>query len=390
MKGPLHGIRIVEIASLGPGPFCGMMLADMGAEVIRVERAGNGNRNALDPLLRNRKSLACDLKDPRAVEIVLRLVDTADGLFEGFRPGVAERLGIGPDACLERNPKLVYGRVTGWGQQGPLAQAAGHDLNYIALSGALHMIGRQGDKPVPPLNLVGDFGGGGMLLAFGMLCALLNAHRSGTGQVVDAAMIDGVNALMAMFHGFRALGLHDDHPGTSFLGGAAHFYDTYETRDGKFISIAAIEEKFHDELVDLLGLDRHRFGAAAFQFSSVAEQRAAWPALKKELAATILGKTRDEWCDILEGSDVCFAPVLTLAEAPGHEHNRVRDAFIDVGGNLQAAPAPRFSRTSTDAPVPGVAAGADSRELLRGLGYAETDIDELVEGGTVNCAVADR
>jgi alpha-methylacyl-CoA racemase len=385
--GPLQGIRIVEVASLGPGPFCGMMLADMGAEVIRVERAGTGDAdaNARDPLLRNRKSFACDLGHPRAIDAVLRLVDTADGMFEGFRPGVAERLGLGPDTCLERNAKLVYGRMTGWGQDGPLAKAAGHDLNYIALSGALHMIGRTGDKPVPPLNLVGDFGGGGMLLAFGMLCALLNASRTGIGQVVDAAMLDGANALMAMFHGFSANGLQDDNPGSSFLGVAAHFYDTYKTLDGKYISIAPIEKKFYEQLIERLGLNRERFAPAAFRLSDVARQRMAWPELKKELTAVFLRKTRDEWCDILEGSDACFAPVLTLSEAPQHKHNRARDAFVPVGDVMQAAPAPRYSRSRPTTPEPGAAAGTHSRELLRSLGYSDHEIEDLVASGAVFC-----
>lgn len=385
--GPLQGIRIVEIASLGPGPFCGMMLADMGAEVIRVERAGTAyaNANATDPLLRNRKSIACDLTKPQAVEAVLRLVESADGIFEGFRPGVAERLGLGPATCLGRNARLVYGRVTGWGQDGPLANAAGHDLNYIALSGALHMIGRPGEKPVPPLNLVGDFGGGGMLLAFGMLCALLNASRTGIGQVVDAAMLDGANALMAMFHGFSALGLRDDDPGSSFLGGAAHFYDTYETRDGKYISIVPIEAKFYDQLIERLGLERERFAPAVFRLMDVAGQRDEWPELKKELAAVFLQKTRDEWCDILEGSDVCFAPVLTLSEAPQHQHNLARNAFVPVGESVQAAPAPRFSRSRTATPAPGVAAGSHSKELLGSLGYSDQEIQKLIDTRAVFC-----
>jgi alpha-methylacyl-CoA racemase len=306
-------------------------------------------------------------------------------MFEGFRPGVAERLGVGPDTCLERNARLVYGRMTGWGQEGPLAKAAGHDLNYIALSGALHMIGRPGDKPVPPLNLVGDFGGGGMLLAFGMLCALLNAGRTGIGQVVDAAMLDGANALMAMYHGFSANGLQDDDPGTSFLGGAAHFYDTYETLDGKYISIAPIEAKFYEQLIERLGLERERFAPAAFRLSDVAGQRKAWQELKTELTTVFLRKTRDEWCDILEGSDACFAPVLTLSEAPKHKHNRARDAFVAVGDAVQAAPAPRYSRSRTATPVPGVAAGTHSRELLRSLGYSDHEIENLVASGAVFC-----
>jgi alpha-methylacyl-CoA racemase len=384
--GPLHGTKIIELAGLGAGPFCGMMLADMGAEVIRIERPGSGVHHALDPLLRNRKSIACDLKNPRAIDLVLQLVETADGLFEGFRPGVAERLGLGPDACRERNAKLVYGRVTGWGQDGPLANAAGHDLNYIALSGALHLIGRPGQKPVPPLNLIGDFGGGGMLLAFGMVCAMLHAQRTGVGQVVDAAMIDGTNALMAMFHGFRAMGLHSDDTGSSFLGGAAHFYDTYETRDGKYVSIAAIEPKFYDLLIERCGLDRNRFAPGVFRMQSDDRIRALWAELKAELTVVFKTKTRDQWCEILEGTDACFAPVLTLTEALAHAHNRARDAFISVGGQSQAAPAPRFSHSPADTPRPGVTPGTHNREVLQAAGFTGLEIDQLVDAGAiVNC-----
>ncbi len=377
--GPLHGTRIIELASLGPGPFCAMMLADMGAEIVRVERPAKGQHHRLDPLLRNRKSIACDLKNPRAISTVLRLVETADGLFEGFRPGVAERLGLGPDTCLERNTKLVYGRITGWGQDGPLANTAGHDLNYIALSGALHLIGREGEKPVPPLNLIGDFGGGGMLLAFGMVCALLHAQRTGLGQVIDAAMIDGTNALMAMFHGFRAMGLHSDDTGSSFLGGAAHFYDTYETRDGKYVSIAAIEPQFYDLLIERCGLDRARFAPGVFRMQSDDRIRKQWTELKVELAAVFRMKTRDQWCEILEGSDACFAPVLTLTEAPGHAHNRARDAFVSVDGQPQAAPAPRFSHSVAGTPRPGVVPGTHSREILQAAGFTEEEINNLVD-----------
>jgi alpha-methylacyl-CoA racemase len=381
--GPLHGTKIIELASLGAGPFCGMMLADLGAEVIRVERPGSGPQYALDPLLRNRKSIACDLKNPRATDAVLRLVETADGLFEGFRPGVAERLGLGPDTCLGRNAKLVYGRITGWGQDGPLASAAGHDLNYIALTGALHLIGSAGQKPVPPLNLVGDFGGGGMLLAFGMVCALLHAQRTGVGQVVDAAMIDGTNALMAMFHGFRAMGLHTDETGSSFLGGAAHFYDTYETRDGKYVSIAAIEPQFYDLLIERCGLDRNRFAPGVFGMQVDDRIRQQWAELKAELTAAFKTKTRDQWCAILEGSDACFAPVLTLTEAPDHAHNRAREAFISVGGQPQAAAAPRFSRSPAGRPQPGVLPGTHSREVLQ-AGFSDPEIDQLVEAGAIS------
>ena len=345
---------IIELAGIGPGPFCGMMLADLGAEVIRVERPGNNVAAALDPLARNRKSICCDLKNSAAVSMLLRLVDRADGLIEGFRPGVTERLGVGPDDCLARNPKLIYGRMTGWGQEGPLAHAAGHDMNYIALSGALHAIGPLNGKPVPPLNLVGDFGGGGMLLAYGMVCGLLSATRTGEGQVVDAAMIDGANTLMSMFHGLKAIGLHDDVTGSSCLGGAAHFYDTYETLDGQYISIASIEPQFYDLLIEKVGLDRERFAPHVFDWTVSNKTPEIWVELKVEIAQAICTKTRDEWCEIMEGSDVCFAPVLTLAEAPKHHHNKARDAFVDVGGYSQPAPSPRFSRTPAANPRPGV------------------------------------
>ena len=381
--GPLQEIRIIELSGIGPGPFCGMMLADMGAEVIRIERPGNGRVAPLDPLSRNRKSLACNLKDPAAVEAVLRLIEGADGLFEGYRPGVTERLGLGPDVCLEHNPRLVYGRMTGWGQEGPLAHAAGHDMNYIALTGALHAIGPLGKKPVPPLNLVGDFGGGGMLLAYGMVCALLHAKRTGEGQVIDAAMVDGANSLMAASRRLRALGLNDDKTGSGYLGGEAHFYDTYETSDGKYVSIASIEPKFYDLLIEKAGLDRERFEPFAFKFEFDDRTRAGWADLKRELATVIKKKTRAEWCEIMEGSDVCFAPVLTLSEALEHPHNTSRNAFVNVGGNPQPAPAPRFSRTQAANPRAGVAPGTHTREILADAGFSTRKIDALLDSGAV-------
>lgn len=383
--GPLAGLRIVELAGIGPGPFCGMLLADMGAEVIRVERPGALVPNEVDPQVRSRRSIACDLKKPQAAELVLRLAATADGMFEGFRPGVAERLGIGPDACLEANPRIVYGRITGWGQAGPLADTAGHDLNYVALTGALLPIGEQGGRPVPPLNLVGDYGGGGMLLAFGMVCALLSAAKSGRGQVVDAAMIDGVNAMMSVFHGLRALGLHDDSgPGRSFLGGAAHFYRTYETADGKYVSVAPIEPQFYGEFIDRLGLDRNEFLPGAFRPGAADPSR--WPGLAERLAAVFRTKTRDEWCELFAGSDACVAPVLSIGEAIRHEHHRARGAFVDVGGRTQPAPAPRFSATVAAAPKPGVAAGTHTREILAELGYPAAEIGALFDAGVVRQA----
>lgn len=379
--GPLAGLRVLELASIGPGPFCGMLLGDMGAEMVRVDRPGADPLATLDPLRRNRRSIALNLKHPDGVRTLLRLVDQADGLIEGFRPGVAERLGVGPEACRQRNPRLVYGRVTGWGQDGPLAGAPGHDLNYIALAGALHAFGIPGEPPVPPLNLLGDFGGGGLLLAFGLVCALLEAGRSGRGQVVDAAMLDGVNAQMAMFHGFRAAGLFDGRPGTHFLGGAAHFYATYETRDGKFLAVAALEPRFYRELIRRAGLDPARFGPHGLGAYPVASPE--WPALKAELAAVFRTKTRDEWCALLEGTDACVAPVLTASEASMHPHNVARRTFITVNGIEQNAPAPRFSASVPDEPRPPVQAGTDTREVLRQAGLPDHEIDELLAAGAV-------
>lgn len=381
--GPLSGLRVIEVAGLGPGPFCGMMLGDMGAEVIRVDRPGTDPRQKLDPLCRNRRSIMLDLKSPRGVEVLLRLVESADALYEGFRPGVAERLGFGPDACLALNPRLVYGRVTGWGQDGPLAAAAGHDINYIALSGALAGIGRAGQPPTPPLNLVGDFGGGGMLLAFGLVCAVLESRQSGKGQVIDAAMIDGANALMATFHNFRALGLYDDQPGTHFLSGAAHYYDCYETRDGKYVSIGPLEPQFYALLVEKAGLDRERFGPHGFVMEPGSMRRDEWAALKAELAVVFRSRTRAEWCTLFEGSDACFAPVLTAAEASQHPHHVARRSFIEVDGVLQNSPAPRFSRTPAEEPSAAPEPGADTRAVLRDSGYSDAGIDELIRAGVV-------
>jgi alpha-methylacyl-CoA racemase len=382
--GPLAGRRIIEVAGLGAGPYCGMILADMGADVIRVERLPLlPIRSALpDPLARSRRSIALNLKDPGGVEALLRLVDSADALFEGYRPGVAERLGFGPDVCLARNPRLVYGRVTGWGQTGPLAGAAGHDLNYIALSGALHSIGVAGGKPVPPLNLVGDFGGGGLLLAFGMVCALLERESSGTGQVVDAAMLDGAASFMAMFCGFRAMGMFRDEPGSNVLAGAAHFYDTYECADGRFVAVASLEPDFYALLVDKAGLDPERFAGHGFRLGAPPDE-AAWAELKSELAAVMRTRSRDEWCRLLEGTDACFAPVLGLSEAPTHPHNAARGTFTEVDGVMQNAPAPRFSKTPSDAPRPPRPQGADGREVLRLAGYADAEIDALAAAGGV-------
>ena len=314
--GPLSGLKIIELAGIGPGPFCGMMLSDMGAEVIRVERPGNASSPPKDVLARNRRSIALDLKQPAGVEAVLKLLESADGLFEGFRPGVTERLGLGPEQCMARNERLVYGRMTGWGQDGPMAHAAGHDINYIGLAGALHAVGRRGEGPVPPLNLVGDFGGGGMLLAYGMVCGMLEAQRSGRGQVVDAAMVDGAAALMAMFFSFAAGGAFSDQRGTNMLDGGAHFYDTYETKDAKHICIGSIEPQFYELLLEKAELDKDKYKD---QMNPV-----LWPELKEDLRQVFLSKTQAEWCAIMEGTDVCFAPVLSIFEAPQHPHNVAR------------------------------------------------------------------
>ena len=373
--GPLKGFRVIELAGIGPGPFCGMMLSDMGAEVIRVDRIGGGGRR--DVLARNRRSVAVDLKRPEGVELVLKLAETADALFEGFRPGVAERLGVGPKDCMARNPELVYGRMTGWGQDGPIAHAAGHDINYIGLAGALHAIGEPGGKPVPPLNLIGDFGGGGMLLAYGLVCGMLEASRSGRGQVIDAAMVDGAASLMAMFFSMAGHGFKDQR-GSNMLDGGAHFYNTYETKDGKHICVGAIEPQFYAELVEKSGVDANRFGPQM--------DAAQWDGFKEELAEVFKAKTRDEWCAIMEGSDVCFAPVLSILEAPAHPHNQHRATFVDVDGVTQPAPAPRFSRTKAEISHPARVPGADTRDVLAEIGLSEAEISALEEQGAVQAA----
>ncbi|ETW93582.1 MAG: hypothetical protein ETSY1_38550 [Candidatus Entotheonella factor] len=373
--GPLTGIRLIELAGIGPGPFCGMMLSDMGAEVIRVDRLSPGAKPRVDVLARNRRSLAVDLKKPEGAEIVLKLCESVDGLFEGFRPGVTERLGIGPKDCMARNAKLVYGRMTGWGQEGPLAQAAGHDINYIALAGALHAIGRPGEKPVPPLNLIGDFGGGGMLLAFGMVCGLLEAQRSGCGQVIDAAMIDGSAALMAPFFGQAATGRFTDQRGTNMLDGGAHFYDTYETQDGKYISVGSIEPQFYGLLVEKAGLDPARFAAQL--------DRECWPDYKDDLTRVFKAKTQAEWCAIMEGTDVCFAPVLSIFEAPSHPHHQHRNAFVEVDGVTQPAPAPRFSRTPPEVRSAARMPGEDSEAVLLDCGFSRGEIESLRTNGVI-------
>ena len=376
--GPLQGFRVIELAGIGPGPFCGMMLSDMGAEVIRVDRIG-GNRRPRDVLARNRRSIAVDLKQAEGVALVLKLVETADALFEGFRPGVTERLGIGPDDCLARNEKLVYGRMTGWGQDGPIAHAAGHDINYIGLAGALHAIGEPGGKPVPPLNLIGDFGGGGMLLAYGLVCGMLEASRSGKGQVIDAAMVDGAASLMAMFFSMVGHGFKNER-GANMLDGGAHFYNTYETKDDKYICVGSIEPQFYAELVEKAGVDANKFGPQM--------ETGQWGDFKDELAAVFKTKTRDQWCEIMEGSDVCFAPVLSILEAPGHPHNKHRGTFVEVEGVTQPAPAPRFSRTETQTPRSARAAGQDTRSVLADIGMTTEEVGALEERGVVRQAAA--
>lgn len=382
MAGPLSGFRIVEMAGIGPGPFACMLLSDMGAEVIRVERATGGNAlsadgNPGDVLARGRRSVAINLKDPQGVDAALKLIDSADALVEGFRPGVMEKLGLGPDVCLQRNPKLVYGRMTGWGQEGPLSHAAGHDINYIAITGVLDSIGRAEGGPVPPLNLVGDFGGGSMYLVMGLLAALLEAGKSGQGQVVDAAITDGAISLMACMQGFKAMGMWGGPRQGNMLDGGAHYYDTYQCADGSWISVGSIEPQFYALLAEKLGID---IGAGDFtvQFDST-----RWPELKEKIAAAFLGKTRDEWCEIMEGTDVCFAPVLNMDEATEHPHNVARQSFVAPGGVVQSAPAPRFSRTSSEIQCPPCAPGKDTRAVFEALGIAADEVDGLLSSGAL-------
>ncbi len=380
MAGPLEGLKVVEMVGLGPAPFCAMMFADMGAEVIRIDRkkaAGDGGEQGsrFDVTARGRRSLAIDLKKPGAAETVLQLIDKAEVLIEGFRPGVMERLGLAPEVCHARNPKLVYGRMTGWGQHGPLAHAAGHDINYIALSGALHAIGRPGEAPVVPLNYLGDFGGGAMLLAFGVLCALTEARRSGKGQVVDAAMTDGAALLSAMMYGLKAAGSWSNQRGENLLDGGAHFYGTYACADGKYVAIGAIEPQFYALLMQLCGIDDPAFEAQADVHG--------WPMLKYRLADVFKTRTRAEWCALMEGSDACFAPVLDWDEAPAHSHNRARETFVHIDGVLQPAPAPRYSSSRPAMPSPPAAPGAHSEAILRDWGIAASAIGELKACGAI-------
>ncbi|TYO98417.1 alpha-methylacyl-CoA racemase [Geothermobacter ehrlichii] len=373
--GPLRGIKVIEFAGIGPGPFCAMMLADMGAEVIRIDRKGEKRFGRLDLTSRGRRSVALNLKHPEGVRAALKLIEKADALIEGFRPGVMERLGLGPDQCLECNPKLVYGRMTGWGQYGPLSHAAGHDINYIALTGALYSIGRPDSPPVPPLNLVGDFGGGAMMLAFGLVCGLLEAKASGEGQVVDAAMTDGVSTLMAMIYAYKAKGIWSNQRGANRFDGGAHFYDCYECADGRYVSIAALEPQFYDLFLKTCGIDD-----PAFQAQLDVEM---WPELKQKLTQLFKTKTREEWCSLMEGTDICFAPVLDMDEAPAHPHNKARNTFIEIDGVVQPAPAPRFSRTHPEIQGPPPLPGEHNEEVLSEWGFSRAEIDNLQDIGVM-------
>jgi alpha-methylacyl-CoA racemase len=376
--GPLDGVRVIEIASLAPAPFGCMVLADLGADVLRVDRRDRSGGQALppvDPLCRSRRSIRLNLKNPAGVDVLLRLTDGADVLVEAFRPGVAERLGFGPDVCAARNPRLVYARMTGWGQDGPLAETAGHDIDYIAVSGSLDPIGRAGERPLPPLNLVGDFGGGGMLLAVGVLAALLERERSGLGQVVDAAMVDGSALLASFLYGLRAAGAWQDERGTNVLDGGAPFYDTYATADGRYLAVGALEPKFFAELLARLGIDETSLPA---QYD-----RSGWPELRARLTEVFAGRTQAEWVEVFTGSDACVAPVVSPREAPGHPHNAARKTFIDVGGVTQPAPAPRFGRSACGPPSPPARPGADTDDVLAGLGISAADITSLRDRGAV-------
>ncbi len=377
MSGPLNGFKIIEFAGLGPAPFAGMMLSDMGAEILRIdkmssksaENPGNGN---FDILSRGRQTLTIDLKKPDGALLALKMIEKADALIEGFRPGVMEKLGLGPEKCLKKNQKLVYGRMTGWGQEGPLSKFAGHDINYLSLTGALHSIGRKGSNPTPPLNLVGDFGGGGMFLAFGIVCALIEASKSDKGQVVDAAMVDGVASLMAMVHGLLSTDIWEDKPASNFLDTGSHYYDTYECLDGKYVAVGAIEPKFYNSLVEVLGLNK---------ISEEKEQmdKSRWPELKKKFSSVFLTKTRGEWCKIMKDKDVCFSPVLSITEAYEHPHNKARKLFLKNGKRIEPAPAPRFSRTPGSINRDLSGSNAETSKLLFDWGLNEQEISELLK-----------
>ncbi|MBV0892066.1 CoA transferase [Paracoccus sp. Z118] len=379
--GPLRGIRIVEMVGIGPAPFAAMILADLGAEIIRIDRpapSGNGIPRAprFDLVARGRRAVALDLKRPEAVACVLDLVENADALIEGFRPGVMERLGLGPEPCRARNPRLVYGRLTGWGQDGPLARTAGHDLNYLALTGVLDMIGREDGPPVPPLNLVADYAGGSLMLVAGLLAALVNAQRTGEGQVVDAAMVDGVALLGTAMTGLRAAGLHDGPRGTNILDGGAPYYDVYPCADGKYLSVAPIEARFRAVFLEGLGFDPAGFPDM--------DDKSVWPDARRLIGARLAERPRDEWCAIFEGREACVAPVLTLGEAPGHPHNAARGTHVSVGGIVQPAPAPRFERTPPPLPEPPEDhPGADGAALLKEWGVEAARVESLIETGAL-------
>lgn len=378
MAGPLKGIKIIEMAGIGPGPYAGMLLADMGAEIIRIDRAGaTAPANPSDVTSRGKRSIAIDLKKPEAVELVLTLMESADAVFEGFRPGVMEKLGLGPEVCLQRNPRLVYGRMTGWGQQGPLSQAAGHDINYIAVTGALDAIGRKSTGPVPPLNLVGDYGGGSLFLVTGLLAALLEAKTSGKGQVVDAAITDGVISLMAPTQAYLAAGSWDLQRESNWLDGGSHFYDCYECADGRYVSIGSLEPQFYALLAEKLELDLGEGG-----YTHLFEKD-KWALYKQRIAERIKTKTRDEWCGIMAGTDACFAPVLDMNEAVTYPHNQARGNYIDIDGVQQSAPAPRFSRTASVVQSGPCAAGADTLAILSDAGLSPHDIDSLKAAGVI-------
>ena len=381
MSGPLDGVRIIELAGLGPAPFAGMMLADAGADIIRIDRSDRASYPPntaphVDLMNRGRRSVAVDLKHPDGVALVLRLLDGADGLMEGFRPGVAERLGLGPDTCLERNPRLVYGRMTGWGQEGPMASTAGHDIDYIALAGALEPMGRVGERPLPPLNLVGDFGGGGMLLAFGMCAAIIGARQTGAGQVIDAAMVDGAASLMTMTYTLMSAGIWKDQRGTNLLDTGAHFYEVYETSDGGYFALGAIEPQFYAELLRRLGLDGE---ALPDQMD-----REAWPQMKERFAALFATKTRKEWEVIFEGSDACAAPVLSPVEAPDHPHMKARGTFTEVAGVVQPSPSPRFLGTPGAIRRPPPNPGQNGDEALADWGLEATEVADLRRSGAIH------
>jgi len=381
MSGPLTGLKVIELAGIGPAPMAAMMLSDMGAEVIRVDRLTASGLGIPMPkkfnfLGRGRKSIAVDLKNPEGIDALLELIDKADIVIEGFRPGVMERLGMGPDVCLKRNPKLVFGRVTGWGQEGPLSKSAGHDLNYIALSGALHAIGRSNDEPpTPPLNLVGDFGGGTMFIVVGILAALHEVKNSGKGQVVDAGMVDGALSLMTSIYGMNAGGAQSDERASNILDSGAHFYNTYETRDGKYVSIGSIETKFYSMLLEKLGLDPDSLPPQM--------ERESWPAMKEKFKEIFLTKTRDEWCALMENTDICFAPVLSLAEAPDYAHNKERGSFVDVEGVMHPAPAPRFSATPSSIKSPTPPTGVHTDEVLADWGISADKVAALKASGAI-------